>query len=115
MSHSRTVFASTSSPQNNFCEVRRSASPLVGLQYRGRKAATTRVGIVDIIIFVDMKIIPAAISMILSWATYSHAFSSTSRKLVMGSGGATTRSRYNLLAALHSIATTNNNNNNEDN
>jgi alanyl-tRNA synthetase len=56
-----------------------------------------------------MKIIPAAISMILSWATYSHAFSSTSRKLVMGSGGATTRSRYNLLAALHSTA------NNEDN
>jgi alanyl-tRNA synthetase len=61
-----------------------------------------------------MKIIPAAISMILSWATYSHAFSSTSRKLVMGSGGATRRSRYNLLAALHSTATTNNNNN-EDN
>ena len=52
--------------------------------------------------------------MILSWATYSHAFSSTSRKLVMGSGGATRRSRYNLLAALHSTATTNNNNN-EDN
>ena len=48
--------------------------------------------------------------MILSWATYTHAFSSTSRKLVMGSGGATTRSRYNLLAALHST-----NNNNEDN
>jgi alanyl-tRNA synthetase len=61
-----------------------------------------------------MKIIPAAISMILSWATYSHAFSSTSRKLVMGGGGATTRSRYNLLAALHSTATTKNNNN-EDN
>ncbi|KAL7453802.1 hypothetical protein ACHAWC_005445 [Mediolabrus comicus] len=62
-----------------------------------------------------MKIIPAAISMILSWATYSHAFSSTSRKLVMGGGGATTRSRYNLLAALHSTATTKNNNNEDNN